>query len=413
MELYLYSILYYLFLFFFGFACFLLVLPLLTVLFSLLKSKKYPSVSQEIQTDFACIITAYRNLSIVNPLLDSILKQQYKNYHIYLVTDDCDPSELSILNEKINVLSPVARLGSKVKSMKFAVNNFERAHEAIIIFDPDNLAHPDLLSKLNNFFAMGYKAVQGERKAKNFETMYACLDAAAESYHNYLERYVSFKIGSSATIAGSGMAIDREIFEEYLSCEQIMKDLDKVILGEDKILQSFLVAKGIQIAYNKEAIIYDEKVSQAYQLERQRTRWINAYFQNTKNALNLFFKGVFKGNFNQLYFGFITFYPPLFLLVIITGVIILPSILISFKLFIFVAVSFLLFVINFLFILHLDEAPKKVWLSLWKIPLFIFRQLKALLNIKKSRKDFLVTQNSKVVFINDVMGEEKENSLNK
>jgi hypothetical protein len=48
---------------------------------------------------------------------------------------------------------------------------------------------------------MGFAAVQGERKAKNLDTTYACLDAARDIYYHFYDGKLLFHIGSSATLA--------------------------------------------------------------------------------------------------------------------------------------------------------------------------------------------------------------------
>src|SRR5690606_4912037 len=126
----------------------------------------------------------------------------------------------------------------KVKSFIFGIKNFHRQHEAVLILDPDNLGHPDFLSEINNFFDFGYTAVQGRRTAKNLDSVYACMDATGEIYFNYTQKYVPYLLKSSANIAGSGMAIEYNLFLDYLNNPLIVNNLDKVIVAEDKILQN-------------------------------------------------------------------------------------------------------------------------------------------------------------------------------
>ncbi len=382
---------------------FYLVFPFLTVILSALTREKTILGSKK-QLDFACIITAYQHVEIAIPLIDSLLKQTHQNHIVYLVADECDISHINIRHENVVLLRPPRKLGSKVKSIIHAIENFRREHEVIAIFDPDNLAKPDFLSVLNNYLNAGFSAVQGRRAAKNLDTIYACADATGEIYKNYVERYAPYLLGSSPTIAGSGMAVEAKLFREYLDEKSITESLnnEKVIAAEDKILQNFLVGKGLQIAFASQAILYDEKITTAAQVERQRSRWLYSYFENLSNTGLLFFKGLTSFNRNQFLFGIITSSPPLFILLLSAMLLTLISIFVSIPMLYLMINSLWIFVGNIFLVLLISGAPKAIWKAIWGMPLFIFRQFLALLNMHQSRKDFMHTRHKKAVSIEEV-----------
>lgn len=388
---------------------FYLVFPFITVLLSLMVKEKTIETSAQ-HTDFACIITAYQNIAITIPLVESLLKQTHAKQHIYLVADACDVKSFPVSSPLLTVLAPGEKLGSKVKSINYAIEHFAREHQAIVIFDPDNLAKPDFLSVLNNYLHAGFKAVQGRRAAKNLDTIYACADATGELYKNYVERYAPYLLGSSPTIAGSGMAVETALFKAYLHDEKITGSLksNRVIVAEDKILQNFLVGEKLQIAYAKNAILYDEKISTGAQVERQRSRWLYSYFENFPNTLAFIFKGFFSLNRNQLLFGLITSAPPLFVLVLASAVLWLLSLLVSTSLFFAFFLSIAIFTGNIFLTLILSNAPKEIWKAMWGMPLFVFRQFLALLNMQRSRKDFMPTQNTKTISIDEMLRENNQ-----
>lgn len=386
-----------------------LLFPLLTVVLAgMRKEEIMPSAEGE--TDFACIITAYQQVDIALPLVDSLLKQKHQRHHVYLVADACDVEGISFDEERVTLLRPPKKLGSKVRSIQHAIQHFTRSHDYIVIFDPDNLAPSNFLGELNTYTQAGYLAVQGVRAAKNLDTLYACLDATGELYYNYSVRYVPWRMGASSTISGSGMAIEANLFKSYLKIDLMDTEKHEVIVAEDKILQIDLLRRNTRIAYAKKAILYDEKVTSGYQIERQRTRWINSYFQHLPSALGLVWRGLSRFNYNQFIFGLFIAYLPMFLLVGATtslGLIDLIGYGISgnvafLKLFIAIGSAGILFIINFLWVLKIAGAPKEIWRSLWGIPAFILRQVKALFKIRQSNKDFLVTTHSKTVKIEDL-----------
>lgn len=380
---------------------FFLLLPFFSLFFSLLIPRKKLKKNFDKKYDFAAVITAYKEIDIALSCVDSILKQKYENYIIYLVADECDISNVHFDRDKVIILKPSERLGSKVKSINYAINNFRRKHQAIVIFDPDNLAHPQFFQKINLYFCNGYKAVQGRRTAKNLNTVYACLDAMGEYYYNYVTKYAPFKLRSSSPIAGSGMAIDHDIYVDHLNNYE--SDSDKVIVAEDKLLQAEIVAKGHQIAFAWDAIVYDEKVSSGAQVERQRTRWINSYFKYSLKAIKIIFQGLLNFSWNQFLFGLNIFLPPLFLLVLGSIFFLILDFFVDKQMFIVWLCSIIIFFLNFNAALLLSDVESEIWRSMWGIPLFMFNQIMALLKIKRSNKDFMETTHTNLVAIDDIL----------
>lgn len=381
----------------------LLLFPFLTHLFFLVLGESRSSNNNASQLDIACVITSYKNIDMALLAADSLCKQNYENFHIYLIADDCDISEVDVSHPLLSVMKPEKELGSKVRSMKYASENFIRNHDAVAIFDPDNLADINFLQECNSYLTAGYKAVQGRRTAKNLDTQIACLDAMGEVYYNYITKKVPFELGSSSVIAGSGMVIESGLFEAFFNMSYIKENFDKVIPGEDKILHYFIVLNKARIAYNENAILYDEKISNAGMVKNQRARWINSYLLNLKNAGKLFVKGVFSFNLNQFISGILTLYPPLFLLVLSSGLISIAALFFVPTFSFIIIFSFTIFVMNFLLVLALNKVDSRIWASIWGIPFFILNQMLALLNIKKSNKDFLTTQNDKKISLDDFM----------
>lgn len=393
---------------------FCLVFPFVMVLLSFLSPKRnaerkeiQPSVSQ-IQTDFGCIITAYQNFTMTLPAVEALLKQNYPHYTIYLVADDCNLNEISnhkLENEKLKVLIPEKSLHSKVMSIRYAILQFIRPHTFTVIFDADNLAAENFLSVLNSKLQEGYKAVQGRRVAKNLDTIYACADALGEIYKNYIERYVPYLLGSSSTIAGSGMAIDTNILSEFLNSPAINRLLQSqsVIVAEDKMLQYHLLSNNFKIAFARNALVYDEKITTATQVKRQRTRWLYAYFENIPKSISLIFSGIINLNPNRLIFGLFSFLPPIF--IILLGAIILALFDLLFTwpfMSLFQTAAISIFTGNIFWVLYLSKAPSRVWQAIWILPYFVFNQLLALLQVKRAKKNFMVTQHSKKVSLEEV-----------
>lgn len=397
-------------------ALFFLLFPFIATVVSFLGGKRnkaqfeFGNMHKEANetADFGCIITAYRNLNIALPAIDALLKQNYKNYHVYLIADDCDISELagsSFPDGKVTVLMPSEPFHAKVKSIQYAVENYVQPHTHTVVFDADNLAAPDFLMEMNRYIQQGYRIVQGKRTAKNLDTIYACADATGEIYKNYIERYVPYLLGSSATIAGSGMAVETGLLKEFLYSPEIIQLLKdgRVIVAEDKKLQNFLLNRQQVIAFAAEAVVYDEKVKAAAQVKRQRTRWLYAYFQNIPQAARLTVGGIGGFNRNLVIAGIFSLIPPLFILLF--GSVLLALIncgLLDGGWFMVMILGIVFFIGNIFWVLWLNNAPRQIWQALWGLPLFIIYQMLALFHIKQASKNFMHTQHSATVGIDQV-----------
>ena len=154
----------------------------------LIPSPKFEKKRVTTPVDIACVVTAYRDLTIALPLIDSVLNQNYSDFHIYLVADRCVPHPLLPEDKRLTVIYPDKPLDSKVSSLKAGLTHRKRHHDAVLVLDPDNLLHPDSMAYLSHSFGKGNNAVQGRRTAKNLDTRVACLDALGEIYYNFIHK---------------------------------------------------------------------------------------------------------------------------------------------------------------------------------------------------------------------------------
>ena len=364
-----------------------LVFPFLLFIIYLFKGKEKINVDSSIdEADYAVIVTAYEQTHTLPPVIDSLLKLKYSNYLIYIVADKCDISNLKFDDERVIVLRPEETLGSNTRSHFYAIHRFKRNHERLTIIDSDNLVEPTYLTKLNQYFDAGFEAVQGERKAKNLDTTVACVDAARDVYYHYFDGQILFAVGSSATLAGSGMAFTVDLYRKCL------EHLDITGAGFDKVLQKEILSRKYRIAFTKDAIVYDEKTSRSDQLVKQRARWINTWFKYFRFGFILIGKGVINFNWNQFLFGFILLRPPLFIFLILSFILMLANVFIDPFAALIWLFGFILFTAGFFIALLNSETDKRIYKSLVGIPKFIFYQVLSLLKVRKANKHSVATQ---------------------
>ncbi len=355
--------------------------------------------------DYGCIITAYKNVEIARPLVDSLLKQRYQNHIIYLVADECDSFDFGIADERFVPLRPRDALRLKAKSIIYAIKNFRRDHDYIVVFDADNLAHPKFLEEINRYANAGHLCIQGQRTAKNLDSTFAALDSMGEHYKNYIERQVPYLLGGSAVISGSGMATETALYKAYLASPEIElgKEMWKKMMQEDKILQNFVLREGKKIAYARNAIVYDEKVESAKAVETQRSRWLFSYFQNLPNSAGFLLHGLFTFNWNRLYFGLVTIALPMFIQVGLAGILAIIGLFVNPLWTAILVGAICVFGLNVLWTLRLDEAPKPVWDAVAQVPKFVLRQFVGLLKMGNPNKNFKHTEHKKMVSVEDML----------
>jgi cellulose synthase/poly-beta-1,6-N-acetylglucosamine synthase-like glycosyltransferase len=360
---------------------------------------KYKKIETEKEFDFAAVITVHQDPRFIAPLVDSFSKQHYNNFVVYVVADDCDITGLHFADKRIKILKPEPALNGKTKSIKFAVDNFVRKHDVLIIFDSDNLVHPDYLKNLNVYFQHGFKVVQTHMLSKNIDSVYARLDSIGHIYNNFLERQVKMELGLSSAILGLGISIDLDLYKEIFYKDSLG--------GFDKRLQIQLVQKVKQIGFAKDCIVYDEKVEDGATLEKQRTRWINTYFKYFKQSINLFINGIIKFNMSQVLLGMIMLRPPLFMTFFLAFIFAIIGFIFKPIIGIVWCVLILLFAINFVLIIATQSRQKGMVQSLAHIPKIVIRQMKSLLKIKSATKSFLKTEHQNVIYIDDILNNQR------
>jgi cellulose synthase/poly-beta-1,6-N-acetylglucosamine synthase-like glycosyltransferase len=331
--------------------------------------------------DFAAIITVHKETLLVPALVDSLLKQNYRHYLIYVVADACDDHSLYYDDPRVIVLKPGTDLNAKIRSIDYAISHFQRAHDALIIFDSDNLVHPNFLSALNQYFQRGFRAVQTNLLPKNTDSLFARIDAIGNTFSNFLEREIRMVLHLSSDILGAGS-------------------------GFDKRVQADIVTKTPQIAFAKEAIVYDEKISTAPSLQKQRTRWLYAYFKYFTVSLETFSLGLKRFNINLSFFGFMNLRPPFFIVLFLGFLAVVLNYQMNYQLFVWWSIVIILFIVSFLVIILLKANDRKIFWSVFFMPVFVLYQIAALTKIKKASKTFLKTNHHKLIYIEDLLRNE-------
>jgi cellulose synthase/poly-beta-1,6-N-acetylglucosamine synthase-like glycosyltransferase len=376
-----------------------LVFPIILYLFYCIVKKSDTEQSTALlpEIDYAIIVTAYEQTHTLPAVVKSLLQLNYSNYIVYIVADKCNISNLNFNDERVILLRPEETLASNTRSHFYAINRFIRPHQCLTIIDSDNLVEPDYLNRLNPWFNKGFKAVQGIREAKNLDTTFACLDAARDIYYHFYDGKVLFGAGSSATLAGSGMAFTTQLYRDCL------EHLDITGAGFDKVLQAAILNRKQRIAFTMDAIVYDEKTSKSTQLVSQRSRWINTWFKYFKYGFGMIGKGLLTFNRNLFLFGLILVRPPLFMFLILAVLFASVNLVTgNFLVFILWMAGLLVFVGGFALALTVSHTDKKIYRSLVNIPKFMFLQVLSLLKLFTPQTNNVATKHYVETHIDDI-----------
>lgn len=224
---------------------------------------------------YLILYPAYNEDRVIVNSVQKFLAQYYPYncFHVAVISDHMQPET----NEKlaalpITLLQPVFEKSSKAKAMQYAMDQIEGDYDFIVILDADNVVEPHFLEQLNTECAKGYKAIQCHRCAKNSNNDVAVLDGVSEEINNTIFRKAHNRLGLSAALIGSGMCFDYQLFKENVY------KLSSV--GEDKELEAHLLLQKVFIKYEPDIHVFDEKVSNKDNFQKQRLRWMTAQIQS-------------------------------------------------------------------------------------------------------------------------------------
>lgn len=267
-------------------------------LMSLLRKKQSKTDKDTNSTHcrFAVIYPAYNEDSVIRNSIEIFLHQDYPTslYHLVVVSDHMQPSTNEWLaSQPLHLLKPVFEKSSKAKALQYAIKQLEGLDFShIVILDADNVVAPYFLTNLNAVCQQGYIAIQCHRTAKNSDNDISALDGLSEEINNTIFRLAHNNIGLSSALIGSGMCFDYQWFSTHVNM------LSTAV--EDRELESFLAKQNIYVKYEEDILVYDEKVSNKDNFQRQRMRWMTGQIQALLQMLPYLFTALIKGNINYI-----------------------------------------------------------------------------------------------------------------
>jgi cellulose synthase/poly-beta-1,6-N-acetylglucosamine synthase-like glycosyltransferase len=279
-------------------------------------------IHRGVERSFAILVSAHNEASVVGSLLQSLANQAYPvdKRRIYVVANTCTDATPAVVRSSgvatchERVGGGLATKGAALSWLWGRIAGDVADVDCVLILDADNVVPPGYLSEMNRAFDEGFRVVQSARCAKNAEDSWTSeLDAISEALWNRLDQAGRMRLGLSATIAGSGMAFERQLFAWLV-------DEGGPGLLEDIEWQARLMLAGVRVGFAERARVYDEKTSRPGQLGRQRKRWVAGVAVAARRyAWPLLKSGLRSGDVGQLVAAFGVSKPPRSLLPVAAG----------------------------------------------------------------------------------------------
>ncbi len=339
------------------------------------------------QCKFLILYPAYKEDRVIINAVENFLLQDYPSTHytVAVISDHMQPETNTYLRQlPITLLEPVFEKSSKAKAMQYAINEVKGDFNQVVVLDADNVVRPDFLSQLNILCTV-YDAIQCHRCAKNADNDVAVLDGASEEINNTIFRKAHNRLGLSSALIGSGMCFNYELFKKNV--------FELKTAGEDREMEALLLHQEVFIKYAPEIHVFDEKVSNQDNFQRQRMRWMTAQVQSLLSNLPKIPGAIVLGKIN-----FVdktiqqALIPRSILIVLLAGISILMTIFMPswcekwWALFALLAIS--------LFIALPRQLRYRSFAKVLAIPGLVLRMLKNILHIDRKNTDFIHTEHS-------------------
>ena len=243
-------------------------------------------------TKFLILYPAYNEDRVIINAVEQFLYQEYpaELYTVAVISDHMKPETNDYLRSlPITLLTPIFEKSSKAKAMQYAINEVKGDFDNVVILDADNVVRPEFLSQLNILCSV-YDVIQCHRCAKNANNDVAVLDGASEEINNTIFRKAHNRLGLSSALIGSGMCFDYELFKKNV--------FQLSTAGEDREMEALLLHQEVFIKYAPEIHVFDEKVSNQDNFQRQRMRWMTAQVQSLLSNLPKIPKAILHGKIN-------------------------------------------------------------------------------------------------------------------
>lgn len=273
---------------------------------------------------FAVVIPAHNEDRVIGPLIDSLKAQDYPTslFDIHLIADNCTDHTADV--GRNHGATVHVRMDKEKRGKGFAIEwmleQFKASkhqYDAIVMFDADNLVHPDFLRIMNDKLCRGHKVIQGYLGVKNpFDTWVSVSMAISYWFSNRMWQKARQNLRLSCSLGGTGLCIDHGLLQEM--------GWEATGLTEDLEFGVRCVERGVIPIWAHDAKVYDEKPTDILSSYRQRLRWMQGHFHCAKHHMfPLMKQGIMERSMVKFDAGIYLFQPMRFLILFLTSLMML------------------------------------------------------------------------------------------
>lgn len=237
----------------------------------LIKKSKIKKVEAKKKNHFAILVAARNEADTIGNLLDSLNELNYpKNkYDVYVIPNNCTDDTAGVSKKhKAKVIDCTVKTKTKGDVLNFTFGKLKKNKEidAYVVFDADNVVHPDFLIHMNNALEAGYRVAQGFRDAKNPDDNW--ISGSYTLFYliqNIFFNRARMSLGGSSSINGTGFMIKKELIDE--------RGFETYTLTEDVEFTGQCALNKEKIVFVEEAVTFDEYPTHFGASWKQRKRW--------------------------------------------------------------------------------------------------------------------------------------------
>lgn len=281
----------------------------LTGIYGFIKPHKFKIVPFPSKNKFAIIIAARNEEAVVGNLVRSILEANYPKelFDVYVAVNNTTDNTAKVAKEAGAIIIDVKeKVKSKGEVLRYVFKELKdkKDIDAYIIFDADNIIHPDFLARMNDTLCCGYRVAQGFRDSKNISDNWI---SGSYSLFYYMQNFFFSKarmtLNQSASINGTGFMVKKEIIDEM--------GFPTKTLTEDIEFTALCALRDERIAFVESAVTYDEQPVDFKASWKQRKRWSVGCIQCTKLYWKDLLKHFFKNGSQPSFDMFMQFIAPI------------------------------------------------------------------------------------------------------
>jgi len=243
--------------------------------------KEDPLPPSRMEHDYAVLICARNEESVIGGLIDCLRRQTYPadKIHIFVIADNCtDGTEAKAraAGAEVYVRHDSGHVG-KGYALDTLLACLGKDHpdgfDGYFVFDADNLLEDDYVEQMDRSFSTGLEIVTGYRNSVNYggswiSAGYALWFLRESRFLNHARHL----LGISCGVSGTGFLFSRAVAEE-------LGGWPFYTLTEDIEFTAFQLVRGRRVGFCAGAVLYDEQPEDFPQSWRQRLRWARGYIQ--------------------------------------------------------------------------------------------------------------------------------------